>query len=126
MESVLESVLELVIGVVVLLIGALVTYFRPKLKKAFEDKERDSKAMQDLRKLGVIDGVADMGVELIEKEFDGDAGEKKFNEAASYVANMANRYEIDVSDEFIKGAVQKAWRKMDNVQKSNKKEENKE
>lgn len=118
MESVLESVLELVIGVVVLLIGALVAYFRPKLKKAFEDKEADSKVMQDLRKLGVVDGVAEMGVELIEKEFTGEAGEKKFNEAASYVAKMANRYGIDVSDEFIKGAVQKAWRNMDEKQKN--------
>lgn len=116
-SNVFGLLLELVISAVVILIGSLVAYFKPKLQKAFEDKEADSKVMQDLRKVGVIDGVADMGVELMEKEFTGAAGEEKFNEAASYVANMANRYGIDVSDEFIKGAVQKAWRRMDEKQK---------
>lgn len=126
MESLMDESLKIIIGFVVLVGGAFAEYFRPKINEALKNKKEDSKFLQDERVVSVIKEVSNMGVELIEKEFTGEAGEKKFDEAATYVAQMMNSYGYDVSNNFIKGAVQSAWRRMDSVQKSNKKEENKE
>lgn len=110
MEVLTNTILEATFTVVGILIAAAVSYFVPKLK-------RQLAILADKDNLGIIENVVDMAVELMEKELTGESGETKFNEAASYVAMMANRYGIDVSDEFIKGAVQKGWRRMNNKQK---------
>lgn len=114
MESVTSSLIEAVFTVVGILLAAAVSYFTPKLKH-WLDK------VVDKDNLGIIENVVDMAVELAEKEFTGENGEEKFNHAAQYVAMMANRYGIDISDEFIKGAVQKGWRRMDEKQKGGNK-----
>lgn len=109
MESLTSSLIEAVFTVVGILIAAAVSYFTPKLK-LYLDKvaEKDN--------LGIVREIVDMAVELAEKELTGAEGEEKFNHAAEYVALMASRYGIDVSDEFIKGAVQKGWRRMNDKQ----------
>jgi hypothetical protein len=110
METLTEVLSEAVLTVVGILIAAAVSYFVPKLKHAL-------KKLSEKDDLGIIENVVDMAVELAEKELTGKAGEEKFNHAAQYVALMANRYGIDISDEFIRGAVQKGWRRMDEKQK---------
>jgi len=110
MEAFTSTILEAVFTVVGILIAAAVSYFVPKLKRYFDKViEKDNS--------GIIENVVDMGVELAEKELTGKEGEEKFNQAAQYVAMMANRYGIDVSDDFIKGATQKGWRRMNDKQK---------
>lgn len=105
MESLTSSLIEAVFTVVGILIAAAVSYFTPKLK-LYLDKvaEKDN--------LGIVREIVDMAVELAEKELTGAEGEEKFNHAAEYVALMASRYGIDISDEFIKGAVQKGYKRM--------------
>ncbi len=105
MESLTSSLIESVFTVVGILIAAAVSYFTPKLK-LYLDKvaEKDN--------LGIVREIVDMAVELAEKELTGAEGEEKFNHAAEYVALMASRYGIDISDEFIKGAVQKGYKRM--------------
>jgi|SRR5690625_1803373 len=109
MEVLTSTILEAVLTVVGILLAAAVSYFAPKLKRQLE-------RWQDDDELGIVEAIVDMGVELAERELDGAAGEKKFDRAAEYVAMMVNRYGIDVSDEFIKGAVQSGWRRMDQAQ----------
>lgn len=105
MEILTNSILEAVFTVVGILVAAAVSYLVPQLKH-WLDK------IADKDNLGIIESVVDMAVEMAEKELTGQAGEDKFNHAAEYVALMANRYGIDVSDEFIKGAVQKGYKRM--------------
>lgn len=109
MEVLTTTLVEAVFTVVGILIAAAVSYFAPKVKRQLE-------RWQDDDELGIVTAIVDMGVELAEKELDGANGEKKFDRAAEYVALMANRYGINVTDEFIKGAVQAGWRRMDAVQ----------
>jgi len=113
MEVLTNSLLEAVFTVVGILIAAAVSYFTPKLK-------RQLAIWADKDNLGIIESVVDMAVEIAEKELTGANGEEKFNHAAEYVAVMAHRYGIDISDEFIKGAVQKGWRRMNEKQKGDK------
>ena len=105
MESLTSSLIEAVFTVVGILIAAAVSYFTPKLK-------RQLSILADKDNLGIIQEIVDMGVELSEKELTGSSGEEKFNHAAQYVALMASRYGIDISDDFIKGAVQKGYKRM--------------
>lgn len=109
-ELITNTLLEAVLTVVGILIAAAVSYFAPKLK-------RQLAIWADKDNLGIVKEVADMAVEMAEKELTGAEGEEKFNHAADYVAMLASRYGIDVSDEFIKGAVQKGWRRMSDKQK---------
>ncbi|MEN1969042.1 phage holin [Lentibacillus sp. N15] len=111
MESLTSSLIEAVFTVVGILLAAAVSYFTPKIKRWLD------KAV-DKDNLGIIESVVDMAVELMENEFSGQSGQEKFNQASEYVALMAHRYGIEVSDEFIRGAVQKGWRRMDEKQKS--------
>lgn len=113
MEILTNTLFEAVLTVVGILIAAAVSYFTPKLKR-WLDK------VSDKDNLGIIEEVVDMAVELAEKELTGSEGQEKFNQAADYVAMMAHRYGIEVSDEFIKGAVQKGWRRMNEKQKDDK------
>lgn len=110
MDILTNSILEAVFTVVGILLAAAVSYFTPKLKR-YLDKvaEKDN--------LGIVREVVDMAVELAEKELTGKEGQEKFDHAAQYVAMMASRYGIEVSDEFIKGAVQNGWRRMNEKQK---------
>lgn len=112
MEFLTDVLLEAVLMIVGIILAGAVSYFAPKLKK-FLDKiaEKDN--------TGIIENVVDMGVELAEKELSGKEGEEKFNHASNYVAMMAKSYGIDISNDFIKGAVQKGWRRMNDKQKSN-------
>lgn len=110
MEALTATLLETVFTVVGILIAAAVSYFAPKLKRQLE-------RWQDDDELGIVTAIVDMAVELAEKELAGANGEKKFDRAAEYVAMMAHRYGIEVTDEFVKGAVQAGWRRMDAVQK---------
>ena len=105
MESLTSSLIEAVFTVVGILIAAAVSYFTPKLK-LYLDKvaEKDN--------LGIVREIVDMAVELAEKELTGAEGEEKFNHASEYVALMASRYGIDISDEFIRGAVQNGYKRM--------------
>lgn len=110
MEVLTDSILEAVFTVVGILIAAAVSYFTPKIKHAL-------KKLSDKDDLGIIEEIADMAVELTEKELTGKSGDEKFSNAAEYVAVMAERYGIKVSGEFIRGAVQKGWRRMDEKQR---------
>lgn len=112
-ELITNQILEAVLTVVGILIAAAVSYFAPKLKRQFA-------IWADKDNLGIIEEVVDMAVELAEDEFAGEAGRKKSYKAAEYVAMMANRYGIDISDDFIRGAVQKGWRRMNDKQKGDK------
>lgn len=114
MEVLTNTIMEAVFTVAGILVAAAVSYFAPKLKRQFDK-------WADKDDLGIIESVVDMAVELIEEEFAGENGQVKFNQAAEYVAMMANRYGIEVSDEFIRGAVQKGWRKMNEKQKGDDK-----
>lgn len=114
MEVFTNVILESVFTVVGILLAAAVSYFTPKLKQWLD-------RVSDKDDLGIIQEVVDMGVELAERELSEKAGEEKFNHAAMYVATMANRYGIDVSDEFIRGAVQNGWRRMQEKQKEDDK-----
>ena len=105
MESLTNSLIEAVLSVAGIVIAAAISYFAPKLK-------RQLAIWADADNLGIVQEIVDMGVELAEKELTGKEGEEKFNHAAQYVAMMANRYGIDISDEFIKGAVQKGYKRM--------------
>ncbi len=105
MEILTNTLLEAVFTVVGILLAAAVSYFTPKIK-------RQLAILADKDNLGIIENVVDMAVELMEKELTGEEGEIKFNQAADYVALMAHRYGIEVSDEFIKGAVQKGYKRM--------------
>lgn len=110
MEVLTNTLIEAVFTVVGILIAAAVSYFAPKLKRQLDIwAEKDN--------LGIIESVVDMAVELIEEEFSGKSGKEKFQQASEYVALMAHRYNIEVSDEFIRGAVQKGWRRMNDKQK---------
>ena len=111
MEILTNSILEAVFTVVGILIAAAVSYFAPKLKRQLD-------ILADKDNLGIVKEIVDMAVEIAEKELTGAEGEEKFNHAAQYVALMANRYGIDISDKFIKGAVQKGWRRMNDKQKN--------
>src|SRR5699024_5719461 len=105
MESLTNSLIEAVLSVAGIVIAAAISYFAPKLK-------RQLAIWADADNVGIVQEIVDMGVELAEKELTGKAGEEKFNHAAQYVAMMANRYGIDISDDFIKGAVESGWRRM--------------
>src|SRR5699024_12356392 len=102
-----------VFTVVGILIAAAVSYFAPKLK-------RQLAIWADKGKLGIIESVVDMAVEIAEKELTGAEGQEKFNHAADYVSMMASRYGIEITDEFIKGAVESGWRRMNEKQKGDK------
>lgn len=105
MESLTSSLIEAVFTVVGILIAAAVSYFAPKLKRYFDKvAEKDN--------LGIVREVSDMAVELAEKELTGREGQEKFNYAAGYVSLMAERYGIEISEEFIKGAVQHGYKRM--------------
>jgi len=109
MEVLTNTLLEVVFTVVGILIAAAVSYFVPKLKRQLE-------ILADKDNLGIVESVVEMAVELAERELTGKEGREKFNYAADYVALMAHRYGIEVSDEFIKGAVQKGWRELHDKQ----------
>lgn len=109
METLMGTVLEAVFTIVGILIAAAVSFLAPKIKRKL-----DLLIEQD--HLGILEEIVDMAVELTEKEFTGESGHKKFSMAAEYVALMASRYGIEVSDEFIRGAVQNGWRRMDSKQ----------
>lgn len=112
-EIITNTLLEAVFTVVGILIAAAVSYFAPKLK-------RQLAIWADKDNLGIVKEVADMAVEMAEKELTGAEGEEKFSHAAAYVAIMASRYGIDISDDFIKGAVESGWRRMNDKQKDDK------
>lgn len=111
MDVLSNTILEATFTVVGILIAAAVSYFTPKLK-------RQLAILADKDNLGIIEEVVDMAVELAERELTGEPGEEKFNHAAEYVALMAHRYGIDVSDEFIRGAVQSGYKRMVNREKN--------
>lgn len=112
-ELITNQLLEAVFTVVGILIAAAVSYFAPKLK-------RQLAIWADKDNLGIAKEITDMAVEMAEKELTGAEGQEKFNHAADYVAMMASRYGIDITDEFIKGAVQNGWRRMNDKQKGDK------
>lgn len=109
MEVLIDTLLEAVFTIVGILIAAAAAYFTPKLKRQLE-------ILADKDNLGIIENVVDMAVELMEKEFEGASGEEKFDRATQYVSLMAERYGIEVSGVFIKGAVQNGWRRMKDKQ----------
>lgn len=111
MESLASTLMEAVFTIIGILIAAAVSYLAPKIKRRLD-------AMIEKDNLGILEEIVDMAVELTEKEFTGESGDEKFNAAALYVSKMAKRYGIVVSDEFIKGAVQNGWRRMDLKQKT--------
>lgn len=105
MELFIEGILGIVLEVLGIVALAVLTYFAPKIKRWFDitaDKDNS----------GIVSTVVDMAVELAEKELTGESGEAKFEAATNYVAMMLGRYKIDVSGEFISGAVQSGWRRM--------------
>src|SRR5699024_727283 len=102
-----------VFTVVGILIAAAVSYFSPKIK-------RQLRILADKDNLGIMEEIVDMAVELMEKEYAGKKGEDKFHHATAYVKMMAKRYGIDVSEEFIRGATQRGWRRMNEKQKGDK------
>lgn len=109
MEVLTNTLLEAVFTIVGILIAAAVSYFTPKLKKQLDN-------LIDKDNLKIIETIVEMAVELAERELTGENGQEKFNYATEYVALMASRYGIEVSDEFIKGAVQKGWRSLQEKQ----------
>ena len=104
-ELITNQLLEAVFTVVGILIAAAVSYFAPKLK-------RQLAIWADKGNLGIIESVVDMAVEIAEKELTGAEGQEKFNHAADYVSMMASRYGIEISDEFLKGAIQAGYKRM--------------
>ena len=112
-ELITNQLLEAVFTVVGLLIAAAVSYFAPKLK-------RQLAIWADKDNLGILESIAEKAVELVEEEFQGEEGSKKFNEAATFVSMMMNRYGIEASHELIKSSVQSGWRKMNEKQKGDK------
>lgn len=109
METITNSIVEVVITLLTVIIGAVVSYFAPKLKHWFDKKAEDND-------LGVLSSIVDKGVEIVEKEFEGEHGEEKFEQASSYVSDMLERYGIDISDDLIRSSVQEGWRKVDEKQ----------
>lgn len=113
MEDMISIIMESIFTVLGVLIAACVTYVTPKLKEYF-------KAKADQDNSGVIGTVIDMGVELAEKELGGEAGDVKFRRAMIFASDMLNRYGIQASDEFLSGAVQSGWRRMNEKQKGDR------
>lgn len=105
MEIITEQIMEMIFTVVGILIAAAISYFAPKLKRQFA-------IWADKDNLGIVKEITDMAVEMAEKELTGAEGQEKFNHAADYLAMMASRYGIDISDDFIKGAVESGYKRM--------------
>ena len=105
MELLTDTLLEAIFSIVGILIAAGLSYFAPKLK-------RQLAIWADKDNLGIIESVVDMAVELAEDELKGQAGEEKFDRAMAFTAEMLNRYGIDVSSDFLKGAIQKGYKRM--------------
>src|SRR5699024_4101784 len=112
-ELITNQLLEAVFTVVGILIAAAVSYFSPKLK-------RQLAIWDDIAHPVIIESGVHMAVEIAEEELTGAEGQEKFNHAADYVSMMASRYGIEITDEFIKGAVESGWRRMNEKQKGDK------
>lgn len=111
LEAISGPLVEYVISIVVIVIGAAVSYVAPKIKRWIKKKS-------DSDDLGIIDAITDRTVEFVENEFLGEEGEVKFEEATEQVAHMLQKYGIDASDDLIRRSVQKGWRLMDEKQKN--------
>lgn len=115
MNAFMSSLTEALISLVVVVVGGAISYFAPKVKHKL-------KKVIDKDDSGIMANVADMAVEWAEKEFTGKSGEEKFNQAAGYAAMMADRYGMSyITDDFLKGAIQRGWRAMDEKQKGSDK-----
>lgn len=112
MEEILAIGLEYLLQLAGIVGVGLLLAFKPRLAKFF-----DSLASKD--EMGVIESIANMGVELAERELTGKLGEEKFEQASRYVSTMLGRYGIEATPEFIQGAVQSGWRRMDTAQNKN-------
>src|SRR5699024_6299044 len=104
-DLITNQLLEALFTVVGTLIAAAVSYFAPKLT-------RQLSIWADKGKLGIIESLGDIAVEIAEKELTGPEGQEKFNHASDYVCMMASRYGIEISDEFLKGAIQAGYKRM--------------
>lgn len=110
MENLISTALESVFTIIGILLAAFAAYFTPKIKRKLE-------SLIDKDNRGIVESVVDMGVELAEKELTGKEGELKLNRAIEYATIMLERYDIVVSNEFVAGAVQTGWRRMNEKQK---------
>lgn len=113
MEDFLMVFTLLILSLLGVVIASAVAYLTPKIKNRIETLI----AKDDT---GIIEVVSDMAVELIEKELKGEKGEEKFNAAIEYATKILNRYGIKESSEFVAGAIQSGWRRMNEKQKEDK------
>lgn len=111
MSVITDVLLDGILTVLGVLLFAVVSYLTPKIKRWIV-------TVVDKDNTGIIEAVVDMGVELAEEELSGEEGAKKFHRAVDFAILMLGRYGIDVSHEFVSGAVQTGWRRMDDKQKS--------
>lgn len=110
MGVIIDYAAEAIFGLLAMLIFLLLSYLAPSIKhwvSRFLDKYN----------LGILESVVDMAVELAEKELSGSKGEEKLKFAVEYVSLISERYGMKFSPDFIKGAIQSGWRKMDNMQR---------
>ena len=105
LNMLMEIISESILTIVGALAAALLAYLAPKLK-------RQLAIWADKDNLGIIEAVVDMAVELAEDELKGRAGKEKFDRAMTFTAEMLKRYGIDVSSDFLKGAIQKGYKRM--------------
>lgn len=109
MDLFLEQLAKFLFTLLGLVLSASVAYLTPKIK-------RQIAVWVDKDNLGILEGIVEQAVEMMEKEISGSSGEEKFEQASEYASLMAERYGMDFSPEFIRGAVQKGWRKLDERQ----------
>lgn len=114
MEALIDPVMKSLVSLLALVIGGVVSY----LTKLFKDTK---KKREDKDDLPTIEKVAYKMVEHVEKEWDGEESEDKFNAAIGHVATMLQSYGVKASDELIKSSIQEGWRAMDNAQKKDDK-----
>jgi len=118
LNMLMEIISESILTIVGALAAALLAYLAPKAKQF---KQNIDKTL-DNKNLGIIKEMVDHGVELAEKELTGASGEDKFNRAYEYASTMVNRYDIiDLSPDFLKGAVQNGYRRMEQRKKGDDK-----
>lgn len=116
MEDLTAYAMESVIAIFGAAITVFTAFLLPKIKNFFVTaKEADN--------LGIIEAITDWAVEYAEEEFKGEAGQKKFNQAANRAETILGNYGIHVSDDMIKTSIQNGYNKMvaeGQEQKSNK------
>lgn len=119
MEAVTDTVLQYGIEIVMLAIFAGFGFIAKKVNDRAKDVDQKEKEGKDLTTLDKIDRLAKRSVEFAENEFDGFLGSDKFGEATQKLSELANNYDIPLTESMLVTSTQNAWRSMDTEQRQN-------